>query len=355
MKRRIAALLLLCTFLCLCPAAGETHYISLFVNDSAYARDEVLPFIESGGKTLVPLDAFDAFAALTVTEDEALSALLLAGEDGRFLSFSLASGVCLDETGARQSVSVYRYGDGYYIEPTLPTEKFGLSFSTAYAQNGRLCARLCDGGETLSFEELLALYAVRGDDRPALSFTIPARKTLGGVFMHPVFLRPSVGDVPRLLALAGRHAATFAVSPADVRKFADVLPDICGGGHEIAYYMPEDANAAAFKTEMENANRFLFTLLGKTVRVYISTALYKDIPRIDGYFAKSCRMHLLAEDLASERMVDMALHDSPAFNVYNFSLATDGEARARYAAFFAEFDKTENLRSMPLGIAAAVQ
>lgn len=357
MKRRriLAALLLFCALFCRMSAAEDTHYISLFIGDGAYARDEVLPFIESGGRMLVPLDAFAQFSQITLTADENLAACLLHANDGRFLSFSLAGGECIDEQGVTRSVGIFRYGDGYYIEPALAAEKFGLTFTTAYAQNGKLCARLCDGSETLSFDELLALYAVRQDDRPPLSFTIPARKTVGGVFMHPIFLRPSVTDVPKLLTLAGAHATTFALSPAEIRRFAAVLPDIYGAGHAVAYYMPEGADRTAFAAEMEEANRFLFELLGQSVRVYISTALYKDIPRIDGYFAKSCRMHLLSEDLSSSRMVEMVLHDSPSFNVYNFSLATDGDARSSYAAFFAEFDKTKDLRSMPLGIAAAIQ
>lgn len=357
MKRRriLAALLLFCALFCRMHAAEDTHYISLFIGDGAYARDEVLPFIESGGRMLVPLDAFAEFPQITLTEDAALAALLLQAGDGRFLSFSLAGGECLDGQGQTRPVGIYRYGDGYYIEPDLAAEEFGLTFTTAYAQNGKLCARLCDGTETLSFDELLALYAVRQDDRPPLAFTIPARKTVSGVFMHPIFLRPSVTDVQKLLALAGSHATTFALSPTDIRKFASALPEIYGAGHTVAYYMPEGADATAFAAEMEEANRFLFSLLGKTARVYISTALYKDVPRIGGYFAKSCRMHLLSEDLASSRMVDMVLHDSPSFDVYNFSLATDADARAGYAAFFAEFDKTASLRSMPLGVAAATQ
>ena len=354
-RRLIAFALLFCACLCVLSAAEDTHYISLFINDGAYARDEILPFIESDGKYLVPLDAFDALDALSVTQNDALAAVLLQSEDGKFLSFSLQNGQCLDERGQKREVTVYRYGDGYYIEPDFAAEKFDLSFATAYAQNGKLCARLCDGKEALTFDELLNLYAVHRDNRPTLAFTIPARKTVSGVFMHPIFLRPSVTDVQKLLALAGRHGTTFALSPADVRKFAAVLPDILGAGHAISYYMPEGESGTAFAAEMEESNRFLFSLLGVTVRTYVSPALYKDIPKIDGYFAKSCRMHLLSEDLASERMVQMVLHDSPSFDVYNFSLATDAAARAEYAAFFAEFDKTENLRSMPLGIAAATQ
>ena len=99
---------------------------------------------------------------------------------------------------------------------------------------------------------------------------------------------------------------------------------------------------------MEHANAQLFPLLGKTVRVYISTEAYGDIPSIAGYYKKSCRMHLVADDLRNERVLRLTLNDSPMLGIYNFSLASDRETRLFYNEFFKKFDATEGLRSMPV-------
>ena len=97
--------------------------------------------------------------------------------------------------------------------------------------------------------------------------------------------------------------------PASAGVRADVLPLIYASGHTVAYYADADALASpiTFAAEMQAANDLLFTLLGKTTRIYVSTAPASDLPAIDGDFAKSCRMHRVAEDLSSERMTNMVL------------------------------------------------
>lgn len=358
MKRLLrAAALLLAALLCILPMAAAGR-ATLYVGDSAYRGDSLSPFIESDGKQLVPLAAFGEFEALTLTVSESLGTFLLEGADGVWLSVSLNRGESLDETGEVRPIALYRYGGELYVEPTAICEKFGLSFETAYAADGYLRARLTDGSETLTFPELLAAYETAGSGTGApVSLTAITRRTMDGTFLHPIFLDPRADAVAGLVRLSGRHGATFAIDPASIAAYADVLPLIYASGHTVAYYADADALASptVFAAEMQAANDLLFALLGKTTRIYVSTALTTDIPAIDGYFGKSCRMNLVAEDLSSERMTSMVLSESPNYGIFNFSLSTDADSRALYSGFFRKFDTYPALRAMPLTEAAAAQ
>ena len=356
MKRLLrAAALLLAALCCLLPLAAAGR-ASLYVGDGAYRGDSLSPFIESGGKQLVPLAAFGEFDALTLTVSESLGAALLEGADGVYLSISLNLGESLDETGEVRKIALYRYGGELYVEPSVLCEKFGITFETAYAADGYLRARLTDGSESMTFPELLAAYDTGGGDAKVNLIRITDR-TMDGTFLHPIFLNPRAAIVPGLIRLLGRHSATFALDPADIGAYSEVLPLIYASGHTVAYYADDAALRAptAFAAEMDSANDTLFTLLGKTARIFVSTELASTLPHIDGYFGKACRMNLVADDLSSERMTDMALAESPSNGIFNFSLSTDAETRALYSGFFKKFDTYPALRSMPLREAGAAQ
>lgn len=357
MKRLLrAAALLLAALLCILPMAAAGH-ATLYVGDSAYHGDSLSPFIESNGRQLVPLAAFGEFDALTLTVSESLGSFLLEGADSVWLSVSLGRGESLDETGEVHGIALYRYNGELYVEPTTICEKFGLSFETIYAADGYLRARLTDGSETLTFPELLAAYETTGSTGAPVSLAAITDRTVDGTFLQPIFLDPRTDAVAGLVRLSGRHGATFAIAPASLAAYADVLPLIYASGHTVAYYADADALASpiTFAAEMQAANDLLFTLLGKTTRIYVSTAPASDMPAIDGYFGKSCRMNLVAEDLSSERMTNMVLAESPSYGVFNFSLSTDADSRALYRGFFRKFDTYPALRAMPLTEASAAQ
>lgn len=360
---RICKLLGLCLVLALVlplgiPARAAGH-ASLFVGDSAWEGDSLLPFIESEGKQLLPAAAFSAFDDITVSGSNALGSLLIARGD-RYLSYNLNFGTCLDETGTVTETEIYRYADEIYLAPEPICAAFGLTFETAYAADGFLTARLTDGSETMSFAELLALHTGSGTATEAsVVLGMPDAPTLSGVFLHPILLVPAAANVKALINLLGPHKATFALAPDDIADYTALFPAIYASGHSIAYYMEPDctggAELAAFADAMREANEYLFSITGKTTRVYVSTNLANDIPAIAGYAAKSCRMNLVVDDLRSERMVTLALSESPNFGVFNFSLASDRETRSYYTEFFKRFDEYTDLRAMPLTESSPIQ
>ena len=354
-KIRRAAAIFLCAVLCLLPLSAADGRVSLYVGDRAWNLDSLMPFIESDGKQLLPLSVFGAFEGVTLTVSEPLGTALLGGKDG-WLSLSFGFGSCLDERGEVRDISLYRYDGELYVEPSLLCEKFSLAFETIYAADGYLTARLTDGSESLTFEELLTVYAGSDSGTP-VKLENPKRRTVEGTFMHPVMLVPAVASVAQLIRLLGAHSATFALDPVEIEKYADVLPLIYASGHTVAYFADAAALASptAFEREMQNANAYLFALLGKTSRIYVSTELIRDIPSIDGYFKKSCRMNLVADDLSSERMVNIALSESPDYGIFNFSLTSDADTRALYRGFFAKFDAYTALRAMSMTEASANQ
>ena len=351
-KKALCVLLSCLLFLLGASAADRA---SLFLGDSAWEEDSLLPFIEAEGKQLVPVSAFGAFSGITVTLSETLGSLLLEGTDG-YLSYNLNFGTCLDEGGSVTDAEIYRYGGELYLAPEPTCEKFGLRFETEYASDGYLAARLTDGSETLSFKELLSMYRESGEE-PLPYLYNPTGRTVGGTIMHPILLIPAVANVGNLLPLLDGHPTTFAIAPQDIKKYVSVIPGIYAAGHTVAYYMDAaDFDVPqVFLAEMESANEYLFALLGKTVRIYISTEAYKSIPPLDGYFAKSCRMNLVADDLRNDRMVNMTLYQSPLFGIYNFSLTSDRETRLFYDEFFRKFDEADGLCSMTVTESSSVQ
>lgn len=328
-------------------SVAATERASLFVGDTVWQNDSLLPFIEADGAYLLPVSVFGEFG-INITLSELLGSLLIE-KDGKYLSYNLSFGTVIDESGEIKETKIYRYGGEIYLEPTALCEKFALTFTTVYAADGYLAARLTSGNETLDFSELLSMHTDSGETPMPFLYN-PTGKTVGGTFMYPILLMPAAANVKNLIDLIGDHDATFAISPDRLTAYKDVLPDIFAAGHTVAFYMDNTdmADTDTFREEMDAANDWLFAYLGKTARIYVSTEMPAATPDIDGYHKKSCRMHLVVDDLQSERMINITLSVSPGYGVFNFSLASDRDSRTYYKNFFNKFDTFETLRSMSL-------
>ncbi len=327
---------------------------TLFTGDSVWKNDSLLPFIEADGKKLLPASVFSEFSVEVILSERAGSLLLLRGDS--FLSYNLGSGKVLDENGIIEKASIYRYGGEIYLEPSRVCEKFALVFSTVYASDGYLAARLTDGSETLEFSELLKLYTDTAE-QPLPFLYNPTGKTVAGSFMHPIIIMPAAANIKNIVKLLGKHQSTFAISPSRLASYASVLPDIFAAGHTVAFYMDitDMADTNGFAEQMNEANGWLFSFLGKTTKIYVSTELVKNTPSIEGYYKKCCNMHLVADDLASERVVNITLGESQKYGIYNFSLASDRDTRVYYTEFFSKFDTFKHLRSMPVTESSEIQ
>ncbi|MBQ4150333.1 MAG: hypothetical protein IJC81_00830 [Clostridia bacterium] len=350
MKKRITAalLLFLCIFSLLVLPASSSGRATLFINDSEWEDDSLLPFIEAEGKLLVPAFAFTKLNNITVTSSDKLGSLLIESE-GKFLSYNLNNGTCLDNNDNLTNVSIYRYGGEIYLEPYAICEKFSLEFETAFAPDGYLAARIADGSEMLSFSDLLVSYSNDGSaDIPYLYN--PSGKTEAGSFMHPILLVPSAANIRAAIPLLGEHRVSFALSPRDISNYINVLPEIYANGHTVVYYMDfaSDTDTEIFRQEMTEANKVLFSVIGRTSRIYVYTPMGEEIPKIEGFFPKICAVHLVRDELKSTRTIEITLVESPGKGYFNFSLASDEQTRNHYSFFFEQFDKHETLRSMPL-------
>lgn len=341
-----AAVILSLLLLCFTPLVKAAERATLYINDAAWADDSILPFIESDGKKLVPAKAFASLNGISISTSEILGSLLVENGD-KYLSYNLTFGSCLDESGNVTKCEIFRYGGEIYLEPYAICEKFGLSFETAFAPDGYLAARLADSARTKAFSELLTSYSEESEVKIPYLYN-PAGKTVSGTFMHPVLLVPSSANVLGAIELLKGHCVTFAIAPSDIMQYSEALAAIYANKHVITYYMDESTNADEFKSQMDTANKYLFSVIGKTCRTYVSTLGHDKIPKINGYFAKSCRLHLVLDDLRNEVMVLAALYYSPNSGSYNFMLASDRASRNHYKYFFQRLESFNTLRSMPL-------
>lgn len=347
MKRIIVLLL---AMLLLSISAAALDRASLFLGDDVWEGDSLMPFVEAEGKSLVPVSAFEKFG-IKATLSEKAGSLLLKRSD-RYLSFCLSLGKVLDEKGVIHETDIYRYGGEIYLEPALVCEKFSLMFTTVYASDGYLAARLADGSELLEFSELLSIHS-SSTKHPLPFLYNPEGKTVAGSFVHPIIINPSVNNVKGAVASLGKRDITFAISPDKIESYLEVLPLIYAAGHTLAYFMGTDADAESFKVEMEDANEWLFALIGKTSKIYVSVATEKNTPDIDGFFKKCCNIHLSKAELAAENTVDRVLL-SGTVNC-NFSISTDYQSRIQYTAFFKKFDSHKNLVAMPVSESSPIK
>lgn len=329
-------------------SAGATgKRASLFIGDDEWEQDSLLPFIETEGKKLVPAEAFGEFEGVSIELSEMLGSLLIKGED-KYLSYNLNFGSCIDENGNVTKTNIYSYGGEIYLDPALVCEKFSLKFETEFASDGYLAARISDGSEQMTFSELLSIYTQgAGQELPFLYN--PEGKTVEGRFVYPFIQLPAASNIGAIVSLASERKLTFALPPSEIDTYADTIPEIYAAGHTVAFYMSEADMEAPdeFKNMMDKANEFLFSFVGKTVRIYICAESYAALPEIDGYFKKVCTMNLVSYDLVNDRVVGITLNDMPAVGKVNFTVASDSSSRARYLAFFRQFNRFEMLRSMP--------
>lgn len=336
---------LMCMLLFVPSIAAERA--SLFIGDDAWENDALLPFIETKGRKLVPAEVFGEFEGIDIELSERFGSLLITG-DGKYISYNLNFGRCLDESGEITECDIYRYGGAIYLDPLPVCEKFSLKFETEYAPDGYLAARISDGSETMSFIELLAIYTDTAEQEIPFLYN-PEGKTVEGRFVYPYIHIPTVANVTEIISLVRGHKLTFALRPEELSGYAAVIPQIYSAGHTIAFYMSEEnlADTEQFLTAMNSANEFLFALIGRTVRIYVSPENYNTIPDIEGYFKKSCRMNLVSYDLVNDWVIDITLNNLPANGVVNFILAGDNYSMANYTVFFRKFDLIDMLKTMP--------
>ncbi len=321
---------------------------TLYINDIEWEDDSILPFIESDGKTLVPALAFSSFSGIEVTQSEMLGSLLIS-DGNKYLSYNLSFGTVLDESGSVAKCEIYRYGGQIYLEPHAVCQKFSLVFESQFAPDGYLAARIKDESAVLDFGAMLSSYTESAEAKIPYLYN-PTGKTVSGTFVHPILLVPSAQNVAEAIAILGKNRVTFAISPKEIASYAELLPKIYAKGHTVVYYLAKEEfeSIESFKQKMKEANEYLFSLTGKTCRIYVSAEEYESIPKIDGFFAKSCRLHLVVDDLRTEVMILGALYYSPNSGSYNFSLASDKATRRHYNYFFRRLAEFNTLRSMPI-------
>ena len=346
MKRIIPLLTAAMLLLCIALPTAAAERATLYINDTEWEEDSILPFIESDGKMLVPALAFAKLGNLRVSQSDTLGSLLIENGE-KFISYNLSFGSYLDESGRVEQCEIFRYGGQIYLEPNTICKKFDLVFETQFAPDGYLAARLTDGSDTVDFSTLLSSYTEDGNVKIPYLYN-PTGKTVAGTFVHPIMLFPSANNVKAAISLLGKNGVSFAVSPSEITQYAEVIAEIYAKGHTLVYYMENGADTAIFKEQMDSANKYLFSLVGRTSRIYVCYDTYDKIPKINGYFAKSCRLHLVVDDLVTDVMVLAALYYSPNSGSYNFSLASDRTTRKHYSYFFRRLAVFNTLRSMPI-------
>ena len=131
---------------------------TLFRNDEPWYKDAVEPLILRDGVPYVPAEFFAMFKDVSCTFPTEGN-LLLAGRDG-YVSILLQDGSSAVNGDIGQTVGVFRDGSVYYVEAEPVCAVTGLSVRLQERENGDVIARITDGNQRLSMEQLLAAYEV---------------------------------------------------------------------------------------------------------------------------------------------------------------------------------------------------
>ena len=131
---------------------------TLFHNDEAWYKDAVEPLILEDGVPYVPAEFFALFADVSYTVP-AEGNLLFSGRNG-YVSVLTRDGSSAVNGEIGYTVGVFRDGSSYYVEAEPVCAAVGLTLRLETRERGDVIARITDGNQRQSMEQLLSAYEI---------------------------------------------------------------------------------------------------------------------------------------------------------------------------------------------------
>lgn len=244
------------------------EYPLIYCNDEVWWLDSLASIEYSDGDELVPIDIFTRLSKIETTiNSESGSYVLRNTESGDYISISSYRKMALYNGVSLFRLNCYERVGKYYTYFYIPLDEIaplvGCSVERYTAASGREYVRVCDGGESVSFEELLKKYVP--DEFPEDSSAVSPTETLPPASeTTPVIPEPKVekkiylsfdgidsytdGVLDVLLAY-GEHA-TFFLSREDIRSYPMTAVRIFAEGHAIGMLPDESGSLEQVSLEL---------------------------------------------------------------------------------------------------------
>lgn len=272
-------------------AADEYKAPTLFYNDTAWAMDAYYPSL---GFTVgamedfwIPLSFFEEFDNIRIRRGAARNHTIFVMQDTvseKYLSFNINdSTFAQTERGTLIQINTMLFSKERYLPMREMCNYFDWTFEIS---DDHRTVRICDGKQTKSFSELLALYAppVVGETdttEEAEAVTVPVTEP---VDPPPEFYRSRTvyltfediedTNTPVILDILAQYGAgaTFFVSGEQMSRYPELILRIIAEGHTLGLHGMNGDETAIRKTEallssFDEENELLYALIRRKTRL----------------------------------------------------------------------------------------
>jgi len=291
LKRSISIIILACimvsVFLVAPVGAAEDDVPSIFVGDSDWYKDAKHPLIVRGGHKYVPVDVFDMFDYVSVTEPKSDNILIHNTVTGEYISILFENRSAAVNGTIMSNMGIFIENETYYVDAEIVSDAIGLDYDLVTLSNGRSVVRIFDVEAEYSFDDLITLFLSIEDDYPDELIppeTDDKTQTDDVVSQKRIYVLCSQSDVgvnrPLFSAneILNRYGLSYTMSLYDPSRIEDVISASMQGeyGVYISYYGNKTVTEAVDEVN-EIAKRITHRLTHITLDVY-----EKESP--DGYY-----------------------------------------------------------------------
>ena len=265
----LAGAVLFCTFFSLITRADDS-LPTLYCNDEVWYKATIVP-LRIYHSVYVPISVFEQLEGVTVTLYERNNTAMISRSDTLYISFDFTRNSASVRENERFYLMTYTEGEERYVPLVTTCEYLDLQWEThTSVLDGSISARICDGRQNKTFEELLRRYnpaALDGKTEPPET-TAPDQPIdpVGSTLFLTVDGLGDGGRIPALLDLLEEFdvKAAFFITSTELVEKENLVLSILAGGHTLGLLVSEEGAAA----ELAEANQRLMERFKLTSRLY---------------------------------------------------------------------------------------
>ncbi len=347
-----SVILVLSLIIALIYSAGATPLDEpkLYFNDSTWAREDRSPLKIIDGVEYVPLTIFAQLKNTKVRVNETLNTFVIT-HSALYISIDATTNIATDHSDKIYTITTHKldYGERYVPAKTI-CRHVGLGFDTyVNPLTGEVAARITDGTEALSFEELLKKYnpeilktesqteqSGQTNEPGPSQGTEDDQKLPGKRTVYITFPEPLNNNTLTVLdnLNAYDYNATFFIDSSDIINNPLTVSRIISEGHKIGI-KPRSPNAYtsidALINEIDSINDLLYRVFKFKTRTVMLDVLYtynnelladinNDALGNEGYSLWKTTVEradgVYYNNIAAEKMIDVLMRNTMV--VYNF-------------------------------------
>ncbi len=220
---------------------------SLYVNDDVWYKDNSLRLEKIYEEFFVPVSIFDTFNNISVTVDRVNSTVLVNNsETGSYISFNTKESMAITHENKEMYLKTYNFYHGEcYVPVKFVCEIMGLSTELWISPStSEYSMRICDGSQTLSFEEVLQVYNPSALETTAPPIdsesTVPPDTSSNDTEKRVIYLM--FGGInqstEKIISILNEQEikSVFFAQKGETEKYFDAVSNLLASGHTLGIY-----------------------------------------------------------------------------------------------------------------------